>query len=175
MMANRKFEYEILIEIIKENPPLEKYNWSLQLLANELMKKRCVESISRQAISKILNNLGIKIIKKIRICEVEGCKKKSITKKYCSLHYARFKAHGDVFKTNREIKECKVDECDRNARHIGYCARHYKQIERYGRLTPELEKKTTRKLCNLCKRDHYAKGLCRSHYGKSKYRTRKKV
>jgi hypothetical protein len=66
-------------------------------------------------------------------CSVEGCERVSRSKGFCPAHYARFKAHGDVFidkpialwRNGRSL--CSFYDCKRSVASDGLCQSHYLQ------------------------------------------------
>lgn len=86
-------------------------------------------------------------------CSIEGCTKAGrITRGWCSMHYQRWKAHGDpVFKKPlANVGECGVDGCEGPARKRGWCESHYSQWRREGRVGDLAFRRAERSPCRVC-------------------------
>lgn len=64
-----------------------------------------------------------------KICSIQGCEKKAITKGLCSGHYHRLQRYGDpLFKPPHPSKwrgaKCKIEGCNNPVNHSGLCTRH---------------------------------------------------
>lgn len=73
----------------------------------------------------------------VRMCEIVGCGKRTISLGLCSAHYARKLKHGDPLaggpmRRARVAVECAVDGCQDRVRGRGVCFKHYKQWEYHG-------------------------------------------
>lgn len=67
-------------------------------------------------------------------CSVEGCGKRVLAKKLCSMHYSRL-AHGgtvDSARAYRREASCSLDGCDRPHKGHGFCEGHLRRLRRYG-------------------------------------------
>lgn len=71
----------------------------------------------------------------MKICSVEDCNLKHASKGYCSLHYKRWRSHGQTNPTRAEPNYqdvCSVDNCDGEFWAKGFCKKHYHRMNRYG-------------------------------------------
>jgi hypothetical protein len=63
-------------------------------------------------------------------CSIDGCDKESRGRGWCSMHWLRWKAHGDPLVVLRpgvdyQVKQpCSVDDCDTLTQAHGYCHKH---------------------------------------------------
>ena len=69
---------------------------------------------------------------KEEICSIEGCKKEikyGSARGFCSMHYSRWRRHGDPIKGTRAHGKydpiCKVKGCEKKHSSKGYCHKHY--------------------------------------------------
>lgn len=72
-----------------------------------------------------------------RICSIEGCGKPHEARGWCSMHYMRWKTHGDVhyrdgYYTRGRDKTCTIDGCDSPHSAKGLCGKHYQRQVTYG-------------------------------------------
>lgn len=76
-----------------------------------------------------------------KVCAVDGCEKGVLARGWCTMHYNRWKKHGDpltVLPSGRPFTEgrrtnpenCTEDGCDRAAVAKGLCQRHWKVAHR---------------------------------------------
>jgi hypothetical protein len=66
-------------------------------------------------------------------CSVEGCKKPTHHGRFCSMHAARLRTHGDVNKgAFRPRGSCSIDGCAASHYGNGYCLAHWKRFKKYG-------------------------------------------
>jgi hypothetical protein len=73
-----------------------------------------------------------RVAKRVRPCGVAGCTRRHDAKGFCSLHYQRWKAHGDPLKTVRSRGVCSVDGCERPHAARTWCSVHYYRWVRTG-------------------------------------------
>lgn len=117
-----------------------------------------------------------------RLCSVDTCERASRVRGMCSMHWNRWRKHGDP-----EIRSpaqlagmtCTVDWCERPARSRWagdgpYCARHYHQLNQTGRIKPKGNDPLDGRLCSIdgCTRVARSRTAewCEVHY----YRNRRK-
>lgn len=68
-----------------------------------------------------------------RLCSVDGCDKPTIARGFCTLHYQRWKRHGDPTKTKRyEGALCSVEGCSKVATKRLLCRAHYWRLREHG-------------------------------------------
>lgn len=109
----------------------------------------------------------------MRKCSVEGCERKHNAKGFCSLHYSRWKDHGDPLaevKPHAPRRECSVDGCSNIATGLGYCRQHYARFHATGDPlgvtgSPVIVKPKNKCIVPSCDRDSWARGMCTLHYG----------
>ncbi len=64
-------------------------------------------------------------------CSVDGCDRPSRKRGWCTLHYGRWRAHGDPL-WKREKPRCRVEHCEKPAKTYGWCGMHYQRWRRHG-------------------------------------------
>lgn len=73
-----------------------------------------------------------------RTCSIEGCDKIHFGKSWCTMHYNRWRRHGDpVAEPRKEPKPkvpCSAVECGKWAHALGLCPMHYSRMRTYGSL-----------------------------------------
>jgi hypothetical protein len=97
-------------------------------------------------------------------CIFDGCKQKSISKKYCDKHYRRLRKYGDPSVVHSFIiKKCLGSTCELKAKSKGYCDKHYRRFKLHGTAA---DRPKVGFACSIdfCTRKHVAKGFCRRHY-----------
>lgn len=106
----------------------------------------------------------------MKVCSIEGCGLKHVSRGYCRTHYYRFKRYGDptVIKqvqSKNNTTGCLVEGCENKHDAKGYCKFHYRKFDRYG--DPLYEKKTT---CSIegCGKKIEGKSFCQMHYARFK-------
>lgn len=66
-----------------------------------------------------------------KICSIPGCDKKHDSKGMCSIHYQRWKRHGDpLYERGRRL--CSIDGCHKPHCANGYCAAHNWRFKTHG-------------------------------------------
>lgn len=69
----------------------------------------------------------------MKLCSVEGCGKKESARGWCSMHYWRWKEHGDLNHQRAILPTtCSIDDCERPRDRRGWCTHHYTQWWKYG-------------------------------------------
>jgi hypothetical protein len=72
-----------------------------------------------------------------KICSVEGCGKKHLSKGFCAMHYKRFVKHGDpnVVLRERNLQPpefCTIEGCGKKHLSKGFCNMHYTRFVKHG-------------------------------------------
>lgn len=95
-------------------------------------------------------------------CSVEGCESPTRCRGWCTMHYERWRIHGDVMWEPKRGGSCSEAGCDRPVMGWGFCRMHYK---RWRREQIRLGLRSYR-ACSVpgCDRPHEAQGLCGAHY-----------
>lgn len=67
-------------------------------------------------------------------CSVEGCEKRVLARKLCSMHYYRLMHHGGIgaAQSTRPGGDCSIDGCGRPHKGYGYCGMHLRRLHRWG-------------------------------------------
>lgn len=98
-----------------------------------------------------------------RMCGVEGCGKPILARGYCSMHYDRWRKHGDPHVGGRpERGVCSIEGCDEPHSAKGYCRFHYQKWWRHG--NPEYKREPRICCVDGCDRPMFARGHCHKHY-----------
>jgi HNH endonuclease len=99
----------------------------------------------------------------VRLCGVEGCGKPARQRGWCSMHYARWRKHGDPLYVAQQ-RLCAVDGCGRKHYGHGWCGTHYARWRKHGDplAGARVERLAT---CTVdgCGRKHKGHGYCQSH------------
>lgn len=72
------------------------------------------------------------------MCSIEDCDRAVLSRTWCSMHYQRWRSHGDPLATLRPSppEVCSVDGCDGKPNEPGsargYCRKHYMRWQRHG-------------------------------------------
>lgn len=108
------------------------------------------------------------------LCSVAGCEKARWARGFCPMHLYRWRKWGDPGGSDALLKtaagSCNVDGCDRPADNgiRQLCKPHYLRLLRHG--DPQGGAKSPRRgaVCSAagCDDPHYARGLCRRHWGR---------
>lgn len=105
-------------------------------------------------------------------CKLENCDSKHFALGYCSVHYVRFKKHGDPYKTltqRTHADACRLEECDRPYGSLGYCTMHYLRLKSTG--DPNgLQRQKNIGQCKVptCNKNSHSLGYCKLHYRRFK-------
>lgn len=107
------------------------------------------------------------------ICSVEGCEKPRWARGLCSMHLMRVRTYGSTGDaapmTKRVEGECRIDGCRKPARYGIHqmCQGHYLRMLRHGDPLAGGRTPVVGAVCSIegCARRHYAKDMCRVHYG----------
>lgn len=86
-------------------------------------------------------------------CVIEGCGKRHLARGWCSMHYSRWRNHGDALTVTKGKNggPCSVDGCDNPMRKRTWCAAHYSQWTRTGEVSPFVHKwRDERGPCDAC-------------------------
>lgn len=70
-------------------------------------------------------------------CSIDGCEKPSAGRGWCSMHWYRWRHHGDPLVASkpqvaRPTVQCAASGCDRAAFSKGWCGMHYKRVSTHG-------------------------------------------
>ena len=101
-----------------------------------------------------------------RICSVEGCGKPQYARLYCTLHWHRWRRHGDPLITKRRRSRlCSVSDCSNPHEGHGFCVKHLIRWRKFGstELPPHPPRPTTCAIAG-CVRLYYQAGYCRAHW-----------
>lgn len=103
------------------------------------------------------------------LCSVQDCERDPHARGWCTLHYQRWKRHGDPITVLAEQRApaCAVDGCDVAWRRAGYCGAHYARLLRHGDvLAGGPSRAPTGQTCidTDCDRPAIAHGRCQRHH-----------
>lgn len=103
-----------------------------------------------------------------RSCTVDGCDRPHVARGYCTLHWRRWKKHGDALHVTSKPERPTCSECDRPAVARGYCHKHWSRWARNGHTqTLGRERGTPPRECAIagCGRPGVGgHGWCEMHY-----------
>ncbi|MGA5820817.1 HNH endonuclease signature motif containing protein [Kitasatospora sp. NPDC094028] len=78
-------------------------------------------------------------------CLIPGCGKHAFGRGWCSMHYARWRTHGDpLHEGRRYVKQgetCAVEGCERAPKRRGMCEMHVRRLLKHGELTDPRERR----------------------------------
>ena len=100
--------------------------------------------------------------REMRLCSVDGCKRKHAAQGFCAMHYERMRNHGNVgiAESMRDLyTSCKMPNCTNKHLAKGLCSSHY--VKRYTSIAPTLESCCKVSGCYIQK---YANDLCHAHH-----------
>lgn len=100
-----------------------------------------------------------------RTCVVDDCDRPVYGHGWCSLHWKRWRKHGDPAYVWAPVKAiCSVDDCDQSVNGHGLCSMHYKRWRKHG--DPTHERRQGRPPCvvNGCDLPNVGRGWCVKHY-----------
>lgn len=111
----------------------------------------------------------------MRVCKVKGCRKMLRENGYCTLHYQRWRRHGDPLIVREVRTICSIEGCGLTHQAKGYCADHYYAYRRYG--DPLAARRSKEKTCRRqgCQkpRGKTCEGYCLDHYRTWRIRQKK--
>lgn len=88
-------------------------------------------------------------------CAVDDCERERNVREWCSMHYLRWKRHGDpLYVWVKPV--CSVEECSDPVYGWGFCRKHYQQEK----------KRTETRICSIdgCAKSQFARTWCTTHY-----------
>ena len=104
-------------------------------------------------------------------CAVSDCDRTRCIRGWCSMHYQRWKRHGDpitIARSGPQRRQCQVDNCDILGRSNGWCEPHWYRVSRYGdpeatsiRMSPGTYTECRAEGCGSIPQ---ARGWCPRHY-----------
>jgi 5-methylcytosine-specific restriction endonuclease McrA len=112
-------------------------------------------------------------------CSIDGCRRAYYAHGFCSLHYQRWRRHGDPLHERPHPAppaesdprpRCAVPDCGRVVDARGFCSLHYQRWLHYGDplgVAPRRERPPKR-ICSIpgCDSEHYARGYCLMHWAR---------
>lgn len=110
-----------------------------------------------------------------RACTVEGCARPHYGLGYCTIHYTRFKKHGDPLAGGLKRNTCSIEGCSAAVHGQGLCSWHYQRL-RSGKDMGDSRKGDRRdrvrgiKSCTVpgCRGKIERGGLCGKHINRRK-------
>lgn len=87
------------------------------------------------------------------ICSVSGCEKPVSARGWCSMHYERWKSHGDPGTAEPRRRSwgdvCRVDGCDKKSFGRGWCSMHYSRWRETGDVGSAAPKRKGKRPCKV--------------------------
>ena len=113
-----------------------------------------------------------------RLCEEPGCDRVYKSNGRCSKCVQTWRNRQRGVKPRRHgPSTCTIDGCKGRLARKGLCGMHAQRLELYGTVEPANVATPSFESCSAriardqtCRRDHYAKGYCRTHYARLKTR-----
>lgn len=101
----------------------------------------------------------------MRTCSVKGCNGKHEAKGFCTMHYVKFKIHGDPLYVT-PVKLCSIKGCEKKYHSKGFCQKHCNRFKRQGDPLVTLYNKNHSDVCSIegCTKKYEANGFCNAHY-----------
>lgn len=105
-------------------------------------------------------------------CAVGACELPAASRGWCSMHYQRWKRHGDPEQLTRKPpggftnKTCRAQGCPKPAKALGWCAMHYQRQRLTGSLDLLPRSPRERTICSVgkCSEVAVTRGWCNRHY-----------
>lgn len=105
------------------------------------------------------------------ICAVTDCDRRPYSRGWCSMHYNRWKRHGDPGpaealpsgRPRTQSAECSEDGCNERPSARGLCGRHYVML----RMNELAETPDQKCIIEDCPKRKYGRGFCHAHYGRA--------
>ena len=108
-------------------------------------------------------------LRAMRVCSIEGCEKKESARGWCSMHYWRWKEHGDPNYKKVLPRLCSIEGCEKSRDRREWCTHHYTQWWKYG--DPLYNGREKQMACKIdgCDEPRWKAGagtlvLCKAHY-----------
>jgi hypothetical protein len=104
-----------------------------------------------------------------KVCQVEGCDNQSVSRGFCSKHYARWRRYGDPtapYVRGKRPSECQVPGCAKRVSANGLCDMHLWRLRHHGALDLPEKKWAKDQSCLVdgCDRPQVARGYCSTHW-----------
>jgi hypothetical protein len=102
-----------------------------------------------------------------RTCNIEGCSKPVLARNWCTIHYRRWRKHGDPHGAPKPPpKQCSIDGCTRVHLSRGWCGLHYGRWAKHGDPNAIPARDLRPKTCTVegCDKPTTGYGWCLTHY-----------
>src|SRR5258707_13303564 len=99
----------------------------------------------------------------MKTCSANECQRNAYAREFCTMHYHRYRKHGDPEKTLRSrFRSCSVAGCSEPHKSWGRCDHHYELARQQGEIKIET--------CVIenCIAPRHGRGLCAGHYAQAK-------